>query len=240
MRIVPAIDIFDGKVVRLRQGDFAKMTTYSDDPISISSALKDQGFGRLHLVDLTGAKRGVFDKANLKLIEKVVTRTSFIVDFSGGIRGASEATQTLAAGAAFVGIGSLAVKDPESTKRIIESIEYRAFIACDVKDGSVKISGWTADSNVNYLAFLKSWNEFGLNHFLVTDISKDGTLNGANIDLYRTIKREIPTAKIIASGGVSSSDDIISLEGTKIEEAVIGRALLEGKLDLESVRRFIW
>ncbi|BFU59601.1 MULTISPECIES: 1-(5-phosphoribosyl)-5-[(5-phosphoribosylamino)methylideneamino]imidazole-4-carboxamide isomerase [Rodentibacter] len=236
-QIIPALDLIDGQVVRLHQGDYGKQTNYSSNPTALFADYVAQGAKQLHLVDLTGAKDPT--KRQTKLIGKIIRATNCPVQVGGGIRTEQDVADLLAVGANRVVIGSTAVKQPEIVKGWFEKYGAEKFVlALDVNineqgEKLIAISGWQENSGVSLEALIKDFQTVGLQHVLCTDISKDGTLSGSNVALYREICAEFPEVAFQSSGGIGSLDDVNALKGTGVAGVIIGRALLEGKFDVK-------
>ncbi len=231
MTIIPAIDIIDGKCVRLTQGDFAKQQTYYDDPVDAAKQFEDAGLHRLHLVDLDGARTGAVK--NLASLQRIVAATKLQVDFGGGIKDEEQLKQVFDAGACMATIGSLAAKQPLLLKAWIDS--YGAdnfFIGADVANRNIKISGWLEDGGIDILSFLQGMIDIGARHFFCTDIEKDGALQGTAVELYKEIITKFPGIQLTASGGVSSMEDVHALKNIGCHGVIIGKAIYEGKIEM--------
>ena len=234
IEIIPAIDLIDGQCVRLSQGQYNKKTVYSNQPALIAKAFENQGYKRLHLVDLDGAKSGKSE--NLKVLEEICSTTNLIVDYSGGIRTKEQVDNALKAGATYIGIGSLAIKDPNSFKELIEQFGAKLFIvASDVLNDEVYIQGWLQKTNVKVFDLITQYTELGIQNFMCTDISKDGMLSGVNVDFYKSLKDQFKSNYIIASGGVSSKKDIYELEKAGIDAVIVGKAFYEDIIPVENL-----
>lgn len=235
-QIIPALDLIDGQVVRLHQGDYAKQTTYCDNPIEQFADYVRQGAEQLHLVDLTGAKDP--NKRQTALIGKIIATTNCPVQVGGGIRTEQDVADLLAVGANRVVIGSTAVKQPEMVKGWFEKYGAEKFVlALDVNidaEGKkiIAISGWQEASDVSLEDLIEDYQAVGLQHVLCTDISRDGTLAGSNVDLYKEICAKYPEIQFQSSGGIGSLADIEALKGTGVAGVIVGRALLEGKFNV--------
>ncbi|MDH3000748.1 1-(5-phosphoribosyl)-5-((5-phosphoribosylamino)methylideneamino)imidazole-4-carboxamide isomerase [Chelonobacter oris] len=231
--IIPALDLIDGHVVRLHQGDYAKQTTYSDDPITQFADYIRQEAEQLHLVDLTGAKDPL--KRQTALIGNIIEATQSRIQVGGGIRSEQDVADLLAVGANRVVIGSTAVKQPAMVKGWFDKFGAEKFVlALDVNintDGQkqIAIHGWQENSGVTLEELVQDFRAVGLRHVLCTDISRDGTLQGSNVNLYREICAEFPQIDFQSSGGIGSLADIEALKGSGVKGVIVGRALLEGK-----------
>lgn len=238
MEIIPAIDIIDGKCVRLAQGDFAQATIYSDDPLEVALRFEGAGFKRLHMVDLDGAKTGKV--ANLKTLERVAAHTDLNIDFGGGLKSIEDLTLIFGAGASMACIGSVAVKEPRMLAEWIERFgPEKFFLAADVRDGKLAIDGWQTDTELEVLSFLKDDPVSRIDNVLVTDIAKDGLLGGPSIELYKKILNELPAISLIASGGVNSITDVDELITIGCSGVVIGKAIYEGRITLRELTAYV-
>ncbi|MFN5147782.1 MAG: 1-(5-phosphoribosyl)-5-[(5-phosphoribosylamino)methylideneamino]imidazole-4-carboxamide isomerase [Flavobacteriia bacterium] len=234
MRIIPAIDLIDGKCVRLTKGEYDSKKVYSDNPLDMAKDFEQHGFQRLHLVDLDGAKAGKV--INLPVLESICSNTGLKVDFGGGIKTDEELEKVLSAGADQVTIGSLAVKDPVKVKEWI--VRYGAdkiILGADVKEQMIAVSGWLETSTLELFDFIDSYYAYGIRHVLCTDISKDGMLQGPAFSLYDDIMKNYPDLQLIASGGVSGIEDVRKLKAVGIPAVVIGKAIYEGRIDLKEL-----
>jgi len=234
IEIIPAIDLIDGQCVRLSQGQYNQKTVYSNQPALIAKAFENQGYKRLHLVDLDGAKSG--NSNNLKVLEKICSITNLIVDYSGGIRNKEQVENAIKAGAKYIGIGSLAVKDPDSFKKLVKKFGAQQFIvASDILNDQVYIQGWQEKTTVQVHDLISQYTEIGIQKFMCTDISRDGMLSGVNIDFYKSLKEKFKANYIIASGGVSSKTDIYELEKAGVDAVIVGKAFYEDILPVENL-----
>ena len=233
IELIPAIDIIDGKCVRLTKGDYDQKTVYGD-PLDMALEFERLGFKRLHVVDLDGAKsKHIVNDAVLKAI---TTKTNLVVDFGGGIKTDEDLEKAFAAGAKMVTVGSIAVTKPELFMGWIEKYgAERMILGADVRNGKISINGWKEDSDEDLLPFLKKYIDAGVKNVLCTEISKDGTLAGPAIDLYKRVMDAYPELHLIASGGVSSKEDIEALDAAGIPAVVFGKAIYEGKIDLREL-----
>ncbi|MCW2258282.1 phosphoribosylformimino-5-aminoimidazole carboxamide ribotide isomerase [Providencia alcalifaciens] len=231
--IIPALDLIDGNVVRLHQGDYAKQTAYGNDPLPRLQQYEQEGAKLLHLVDLTGAKDP--QKRQISLLKKLLAGVSVPVQVGGGIRTEADVKALLDAGATRVVIGSTAVKQPELVQSWFERYGGNAIVlALDVRINEqgikeIAISGWQENSNLSLEQAIEMYQSFGLKHVLCTDISKDGTLAGSNVNLYQEISQKYPDIAFQASGGIGSLDDIAAIPASGAAGVIVGRALLEGK-----------
>jgi phosphoribosylformimino-5-aminoimidazole carboxamide ribotide isomerase len=234
MIIIPAIDIINGKCVRLTKGDYAQQKIYNENPVEVAKQFEDAGIQRLHIVDLDGAKAGKI--INLKVLEDIAAATSLIIDFGGGVKNITDVGNIFNAGAAMVTIGSLAVKHPELLEEwLMEFGEDKFLIGADVLNEKIKISGWLEDSGINIFNFIGKMIALGTNNIFCTDISKDGAMQGPSIELYKKIMQEHPEIHLIASGGVSNIEDVKELKAIGCAGAIIGKAIYEGLVSLQDL-----
>lgn len=233
IELIPAIDIIDGQCVRLTKGDYAQKTVYGN-PLDMAQEFETLGFHRLHVVDLDGAKAKHI--VNGQVLHDITTATRLTVDFGGGIKSEEDIELAFQNGAAMVTVGSVAVTHPELFLSWVKRYgAERMILGADVRHGKISINGWKEDSEEDLLPFLRRYVEAGVTNVLCTEISKDGTLQGPAIELYRSIMAEYPTLHLIASGGVSCIDDIRALETAGIPAVVFGKAIYEGKIDLKEL-----
>lgn len=238
MRIIPAIDIIEGKCVRLYQGDYNQKTIYNENPLEVAKEFEDAGLKYLHVVDLDGANQGKI--INYKMLEKITSKTSLQVDFGGGISSDEMIKIPFECGARQVTLGSIAVKSKETVARWIKNYgAEKIIIGADVSNEKIQIHGWQEDSKLFVYDFINDYIEKGIQYVMCTDISKDGTLKGPSIELYKKIKEQFKNLKLIASGGVGSLKDVKVLAENNLEGAIIGKAIYEGKIKLEELKRFV-
>lgn len=236
--IIPAIDIIDGKCVRLSQGDYEQKTIYKEDPLEVAKQFEDIGITRLHLVDLDGAKKG--EVVNFKVLETIASKTKLIIDFGGGIKTDRSIQSLFNTGASMATIGSIAVKDPELFYSWIKKYgANKILLGADVKDEKITISGWLEKTDLSVFDFLKQNIQNGLTQAFCTDVSKDGMLEGPSTELYQKIISEFPKLYFIASGGVSNMQDVFKLQGINCNGAIIGKALYEGRISINELKEFI-
>lgn len=234
IELIPAIDIIDGKCVRLTKGDYNNKKIYNENPIKVAQEFEKQGFRRLHIVDLDGAKSNHI--VNVDILKRITSETNLIVDFGGGIKTDNDIELAFQNGASMVTIGSIAVTQPKLFVSWIDKYgPERIILGADVRNGKISINGWKEDSTEELLPFLKYYIDKGINKVLCTDISKDGMLQGTAIELYKSVMREYPSLQLIASGGVSCLSDIIELEKNGIPAVVFGKAIYEGKINLNEL-----
>ncbi len=236
MRIIPAIDIIDGKCVRLTQGDYDQKKIYNENPLEVAKEFEDAGLSYLHLIDLDGAKAGKV--VNWKVVESLTTHTKLNVDFGGGIKTDEEVKQLFDLGIKQVNIGSIAVTQPLKIGEWIELFgREKIILSADVKNEMIAISGWQEDSSIPITAFLKDYIQKGVEYVTCTDISTDGMLTGPNVELYTKILLSFPQLNLVASGGVSCLDDLIELEQIGVDGAIVGKAIYEGRISLEELAK---
>lgn len=235
--IIPAIDIIDGKCVRLTKGDYNLKKIYNEDPLEIAMQFEDTGLKRLHLVDLDGAKAG--EVKNWKVLECIAGKTNLVIDFSGGISSQKSAEITFNSGAAFASVGSIAIKDEIAfTSWLLKFGPEKFIIGADVLDEKIVIGGWTEKTPVNVFELIGQYKPKGIKQFFCTDVSKDGMLGGSAISLYKKILNEHPSIDLIASGGVSKIKDIEELREAGCEGVIIGKAIYENIISLNQLKRF--
>lgn len=234
IELIPAIDIINGQCVRLTKGDYDQKTVYRDSPAEVAQEFESFGFKRLHVVDLDGAKSKHI--VNTDVLRQIVLRTHLCVDFGGGIKTDDDIETAFANGAEMVTVGSIAVTNPDLFISWLQIYGAdRLILGADVRNGKISINGWKEDSTEDLLPFLKKYIDAGVKNVLCTEISKDGTLQGPAIDLYKRVMLEYPDLHLIASGGVSSIDDIRALDAAGIPAVVFGKAIYEGKIDLHEL-----
>ncbi|MEI6275191.1 MAG: 1-(5-phosphoribosyl)-5-[(5-phosphoribosylamino)methylideneamino]imidazole-4-carboxamide isomerase [Prolixibacteraceae bacterium] len=236
IEIIPAIDIIDGKCVRLSQGDYDRKTIYNEDPLEVAKMFEDCGIQRLHLVDLDGAK--AHHIVNYKVLERIASNTRLIIDFGGGLKSDKDLEIAFEAGAAMITGGSIAVKSPETMCGWIEDFgPERIILGADVADRKIAVAGWTEDSGLDVFEFIAKWMKNEIENVISTDISRDGMLNGPAIQLYKEILQQNPGIYLIASGGVGSVQDIMDLEKIGVPAVIVGKAIYEGKISTKEIRR---
>ncbi len=235
IELIPAIDLIEGKCVRLTKGDYNQKTVYNDDPVEVARQFEQMGFNRLHVVDLDGAKSRHI--VNDHVLRAITEQTRLVVDFGGGIKTQADIEKAFSAGAAMVTVGSIAVTQPQLFGDWLSRYGAdRMILGADVRNGMISINGWKEDSTQELLPFLKHYVEQGVKNVLCTEISKDGTLAGPAIELYRQVMAAYPQLHLIASGGVSSTDDIFALEHAAIPAVVFGKAFYEGRIDVQKLK----
>ena len=238
IELVPAIDIIDGKCVRLSQGDYNTQKVYNENPLEVAKEFEANGIRRLHVVDLDGAKSSHI--VNYKVLDQLAGHTSLTIDFGGGIKTDEDLTIAFEYGAQMVTLGSIAVKNPDLFKSWLHKYgAEKIILGADVKDNRISVNGWKEESQQELLPFLDGYTQEGIRKVLCTDISRDGMLQGPSIDLYKQIMGQFPDMHLIASGGVSGLDDIIRLDEAGIPAVVFGKALYEGRITLKDLKRFM-
>ena len=235
IELIPAIDIIDGKCVRLTKGDYTQQTTYSDSPADVARRFEDMGFKRLHVVDLDGAKsRHIVNK---KCLNDRSRLTSLEIDFGGGLKTDDDIQTAFDNGASMVTVGSVAISAPDLFAKWIGTFGAdKIILGADTRDGKVSINGWKEDSATDIFDMLDTYVSMGISKVLCTDISKDGTMQGPAISLYEEIMRRHPSLHLIASVGVSGNDDIVNLDRSGIPAVVFGKAFYEGRIDIDKLR----
>jgi len=235
MQIIPAIDIIDGKCVRLTQGDYSQKKIYNEHPLEVAKQFEDIGLRRLHLVDLDGAKAGTVK--NWKVLETIAGKTSLIIDFGGGIKKEEDVKIVFDSGAALASVGSIAVKDEkEFVKWLLIFGAENFLLGADVKDEKIAINGWLEKTDVWIYDFIEKYIKYGVKQIFCTDVSKDGKLEGPSIELYKNIIAKFPDLDFIASGGVSSMKDLEELQLIGCKGAIVGKAIYEGRIKIEDLK----
>ena len=238
IELIPAIDIIDGKCVRLSQGDYDTQKVYNESPLEVAKEFEANGIRRLHVVDLDGAKSSHI--VNYKVLDQLAGHTSLTIDFGGGIKTDEDLTIAFEYGAQMVTLGSIAVKNPDLFKSWLHKYgAEKIILGADVKDNRISVNGWKEESQQELLPFLADYTQEGIRKVLCTDISRDGMLQGPSIELYKQIMGQFPDMHLIASGGVSGLDDIIRLDEAGIPAVVFGKALYEGRITLKDLNRFM-
>lgn len=237
MRIIPAIDVIDGKCVRLTQGDYAQKKVYSENPVEVARTFEGAGLKYLHLVDLDGAKAGKV--VNWKVIDSITANTGLQVDFGGGVKTEEEMNMLFSAGVMQVNLGSIAVKDPDLVQAWIKKYgPDRVILSADVKKEKIAISGWMEDSSISITDFISDYRKRGITYVTCTDISTDGMLSGPNVQLYSKLLETFPAIRLIASGGVSGMKDLEYLKKIKVDGVIVGKAIYEEKIEIEELGKW--
>ncbi len=237
IELIPAIDLIDGKCVRLTQGDYDSKKIYNENPVEVALMLEDYGIRRLHVVDLDGAREGRL--VNYRVLERIASRTSLIIDFGGGVQRESDLEIAFASGAQMVTAGSVAVKEPETVLAWVKKFgSDKIILGADAYDKKIAIHGWKETTDKELIPFIQGYYDQGITQVICTDIRKDGMLEGPSVALYREIGEAIPMLRLIASGGVSSLADIEALDEAGLHGVIFGKALYEGKIRLKELVRF--
>ena len=242
MQLIPAIDLLNGQCVRLFQGDFNDITYYDKDPVSLAKYYESLGLSRLHLVDLDGTRDGI--SMNENIVEQIIDSTNLEVQMGGGLRSKSQIRKWLESSINYLVIGSYAIENIADFNLFLNDEDKRRFIIAldvrtDISPPEVMIKGWKESSGMDLWSLIKEFIDFGFNDFLITDIQKDGTLQGPNIELYERCMKLSPVTRFICSGGVSSIEDLIRLRDKSIHAAVAGKSLLENKISQKEIKQFL-
>lgn len=238
IKLIPAIDIIDGRCVRLTKGNYNEKTIYHENPVDVAKEFEQLGLTRLHLVDLDGAKSD--HVINIDVLKAISTQTNLHVDFSGGIKSDDDIKDIFNNGANMVTIGSVAVNNPYLfNKWLKEYGPQKIILGADIKNGSIAINGWKDETKKSIYSFLEHYISLGIINILCTDITKDGTLSGPAYNLYTEILRRFPEINLIASGGVSSNEDIIKLDKLGVKAVVFGKAYYEHKIDIKTLMQYV-
>lgn len=236
MKVIPAIDLLDGSVVRLHKGDYENVTVYNENPLDEAQKFKSAGFDHIHIVDLNGARKGEFQ--NLNHILQIMDQLDLSVQTGGGIRSYKDAERLLKKGISKVICSSMAVKHPEQWLQLISDYPEQTVLGMDLKKGKIAYGGWLETSDEPISSFLEPMIKQGLSTVLSTDISRDGTLSGVNEELYQQLKKSFPELNFIASGGVSGVEDLGQLQQADLYGVVIGRAYYEEKISLQQMKQY--
>ncbi|MBE7174132.1 MAG: 1-(5-phosphoribosyl)-5-[(5-phosphoribosylamino)methylideneamino]imidazole-4-carboxamide isomerase [Williamsia sp.] len=237
MQIIPAIDIIEGKCVRLTQGNYSQKSVYYDHPLEVALRFEDYGLKRLHLVDLDGAKAGAVK--NWKVLEKIAGKTRLVIDFGGGIKTEKDLQIVYDSGAALATIGSLAVKEEAVfSDWLVRYTPERFLLGADVKQEKIAVSGWLETTDIWIYDFIEKYREKGVKQLFCTDVAKDGLLQGPAVSLYKSILSKFPGLELIASGGVSSLSDLDELREAGCTGAIVGKAIYENKISLDELKAF--
>lgn len=238
MRIIPAIDIIDGKCVRLSKGDYSTKIIYNENPLEVAKSFENHGIEYLHLVDLDGAKSS--EIVNYKIIEQIASKTNLKIDFGGGLKSDNDVKIALECGASQITGGSIAIKNPELFEKWISYYgSKKVILGADALNEKVAVSGWLENSNVDLIPFINNYKNKGIEYVICTDISKDGMLEGPSFELYYRILAEIPKIKLIASGGISTFEELPKLAEMGCEGTIIGKAIYEGRITLKQIENYI-
>lgn len=238
MELIPAIDIIDGKCVRLVKGDFDQKTIYNNDPLNVAKSFEAIGLKRLHIVDLDGAKGQSLK--NIRVLEEIAENTNLNIDFGGGLKTTENIKAVFNAGASMVSVGSVMIKSPGLFSQWIKDFGPRKFLpGADVLGKKIKIHGWKEDTGINIFDFITTLIDLNIQTIFCTDISKDGMMQGPSIELYKEILTEFPSLNLIASGGVSSYEDLFILKEAGCKGAIIGKAFYEEKITMQQIKEFL-
>jgi phosphoribosylformimino-5-aminoimidazole carboxamide ribotide isomerase len=238
MIIIPAIDIIDGKAVRLTKGDFTRKTVYNEDPLEVAKSFEAHGIERLHLVDLDGAKQKKITNQNV--LERIASKTGLVIDFGGGVQSDHDIQLAFDSGASQVTGGSVAVKNPELFEGWIEKYgAEKIILGADVLNGKIAISGWQEGSSWELYTFLEKYIAKSIKYVISTDVRKDGVLAGPATDLYADMSSRFPSLEIIASGGVSEMKDILELDKLPLHGVIVGKAIYENRISLREIEEFV-
>jgi phosphoribosylformimino-5-aminoimidazole carboxamide ribotide isomerase len=231
---IPAIDIIEGKCVRLTKGDYSQKTVYNENPLEVAQLFEDSGLRRLHLVDLDGAKAGKV--INWKVLEKLASKTHLIIDFGGGIKSPEDVHIILNSGAALATVGSMAVKNAPLFEMLLLQFGAEKFLlGADVKEEKIAVQGWTEQTDLHINDFLANYMGKGVQQFFCTDIAKDGMMQGPSTELYMALLEKHTGLQLIASGGIRHMDDVEAMKNIGMAGAIIGKAIYEGKIDLKTL-----
>lgn len=238
MEIIPAIDIIEGKCVRLTEGDYSQKKIYYEHPLEVAKQFEDAGLQRLHLVDLDGAKAGAVK--NWKVLETIAGKTRLIIDFGGGIKTRNDVQIVFESGAALATVGSIAVKNEMEFVRWLVTFGAEKFLlGADVKNEKIAVSGWLETTDIDVYSFIDKYIQQGVQQVFCTDVSKDGKLQGPSVELYKTIINRFPGLYFIASGGVSSIHDLEELNAIGCKAAIVGKAIYENRISLNDIKKFL-
>ncbi len=233
MQVIPAIDLLNGQCVRLHKGAYEEVTVYNDSPLDQAKTFSEAGFNHIHIVDLNGAKDGRF--VNLPHISQVISELNLSIQTGGGIRTFDDAEYLFEQGISKVICSSMAIKNEADWLKLLETYPEKTILGMDLKDGKIAYAGWLETASESVSSFLERMEQAGLREVLCTDISKDGTLSGPNLELYKELKTAFPNLKWIASGGVSSFEDLQALDELNIDAVVVGKAYYESRLTLKEM-----
>lgn len=234
IELIPALDIIDGRCVRLTKGDYEQVKVYNDNPVDIAKSFEELGVKRLHVVDLDGAKNHHVE--NIDILGKITATTSLSVDYGGGIKSDDDIKAVFEHGADMATIGSVAITDQELFLKWLDIYgSDHIILGADVREGKISINGWKEDSNTDIFSFLNQYQGYGVKNILCTDISRDGTLEGPSFELYGEIRRRFPELYLIASGGVAEVADVMKLETMSVQSVILGKSIYEGRIDLEKL-----
>lgn len=238
MYIIPAIDIIEGKCVRLTQGDYSQKKIYNENPVEVAKMFEDAGISRLHLVDLDGAKQKKI--INAKVLENIASKTKLHVDFGGGVQSDEDIRLAFDCGAKQITGGSVAIKNPDLFESWLKSYgSEKIILGADARNEKISVSGWEEETSIWIYDFLENWIDKGVKYTISTDVAKDGLLQGTSVDLYKKMKSQFADLQIIASGGVSNMKDIEDLVELNIFGVIVGKAIYEGRISLKEIEKFM-
>lgn len=238
MKIIPAIDIIDGKCVRLTKGDYAQKKVYADDPVEVARMFEEHGIKHLHVVDLDGAKSKHI--VNLEVLRKITSSTNLIVDFGGGVKSDEDIQKAFGAGASMITGGSIAVRKPDVFSQWLKSYgSERIILGADIKGRNIAVGGWLETSNEDIFQFIEHYRKKSVKFVICTDIERDGVLRGPAIELYKELKTEFPEINLIASGGVGSMADVEKLAEIDVWGVIIGKAIYEGRIQINDLKKYL-
>jgi phosphoribosylformimino-5-aminoimidazole carboxamide ribotide isomerase len=238
MEIIPAIDLINGQCVRLTEGDFARQTTYDNDPLAVAQRFEQQGVRRLHLVDLDGARAR--QPVNLPVLEQIARHTSLVIDFGGGLQSEAAVRRAFDAGASQITAGSIAVREPETVGEWLDTFgAERIIVGADFRDNYIAINAWAEQSERPLREFVAHYLHLGATTFICTDVSKDGKLQGPSLNAYEQLRQQFPQARLVASGGVTTLADLEALTAIGMHGAIVGKAIYEGTITLSELRPWL-
>ena len=237
IKIIPAIDIIDGKCVRLTKGDYSQKIIYNENPLEVAKEFEDNGIKYLHLVDLDGAKAKQI--VNWNILESISQETKLEIDFGGGIRSKEDLRIAFQSGATKITAGSIAVNERDLVISWIDKYKEKVILGADTKDEMISINAWEVTTDIPLIEYIRGYWSLGIKEAIVTDISRDGVLLGPAFDLYKKIQTEIPTLQLIASGGVSKIEDVEKLNEQNVNGVIIGKAIYEGRINMNELKRFL-
>ena len=238
IEIIPAIDLIDGKCVRLSQGDYNQKTIYNENPLEVAKMFEDAGIKRLHLVDLDGAKAKHI--VNHKVLETIATKTKLVIDFGGGLKSDEDLEIAFNSGAQMITGGSIAVREKDVFLNWLEKFgSEKIILGADAKDGNIAVGGWLEATELPVIEFISEFYKKGISKVISTDISRDGMLTGPSFELYQEILDLLPKVEIIASGGISKMEDILKLDKMGVPGVIVGKAIYENRITLKEIKKFI-